>query len=649
MRLSQVALRAAIFGLAAILCVAAARVTVSLVEEASARQVQEDLVDGRLAWVSVLSDGLQVILEGEAPSEADRFRAISTAAGVVDASRVIDNMSVAESRVAEAPDFALEILRGEAGISVIGLIPEVSDRDRLARRIGAITDTDGIADFLETADHPAPDGWDAATDFALTALRMLERSKISVSAERVEIAAIADSAEDRTGFEEALAEAAPDGLETVVAISAPRPVISPYTVRFSVEPDGTAAFGACAATDAEGIAQILAAAAKAGFAGEQPCIEALGAPTPRWTEAAVAAIEALARLDGGTVTLSDTAVLLQGLESTDAADFDRAASDLDAALPPVFALATDLPRAAAETGEGPPSFTATLAKDGAVRLNGPLPDDLATVTAENYAAAKFGAAQVTMATRTEDDLPQDWSVRVLSSLEALAQLKTGRVTLTPDLIEVSGQTGQMEAPTIITTLIVDKLGATAEADLDIEYVEAMDPNAGLPTPEECIDRIGVVTKNRKILFDPNSSTLTSDSQAIMDDIAQVLQDCGDVPLQIAGYTDSQGPESMNQELSRKRADAVLDALRLRRLPTASFTSVGFGEESPIADNGTSDGREANRRIEFSLLETPDDETSGEDSPAGESAGESPADDSAGDAEAAAEPDASAGGDAGADQ
>ena len=607
MRLSHIAIRALIFVLAAVACTAGARAAVGFVERVSVTQVQEDLVDADLAWASVLSDGLQVILEGQAPSEAARFRAISTASGVVDASRVIDNMTVVESDAVEAPDFALEILRSSSGISIIGLVPAESDRDRLARRVGSIAGDETVADFLETADYPAPDSWDAATDYALTALRLLERSKISVSDGRIEIAAIARSAEEKADFEAELDRAAPEGLERTVTITAPRPVIAPYAVRFTRSPDGTASFDACAAPHAEGAATILAAAQVAGFDAASPCIEALGAPTDRWSEAVATAIGALAEIDGGSVTLSDTAVLLQGLETTDADTFERVAAGLRDALPPVFELSTDLPRPADETDAGPPSFVATLSRDGGAQLRGPLPDDLTVATAENYAAAKFGAANVTMGTTTADGLPADWQVRVLAGIEALAQLGTGSVTMEPDRIAVEGETGQVDAPAIITTLLIDKLGEEVTAELDIEYVEAMDPTAGLPTPQECVDQIGVVTANRKILFDPGSASITSDSQAIMDDIAEILQRCVDIPLQIAGYTDSQGRESMNQQLSKERANAVLDALRVRRVPISSFTAEGFGEENPIADNDTADGREANRRIEFSLIETPGDE------------------------------------------
>jgi OOP family OmpA-OmpF porin len=99
MRLSAILIRLMAFAVAAAGSYAAARTTVAVVEERSVIAVQETLLDKGYEWASVLGDGLQVILQGEAPSEAVRFRAISAAGEMVDASRVIDNLSVTDSEV----------------------------------------------------------------------------------------------------------------------------------------------------------------------------------------------------------------------------------------------------------------------------------------------------------------------------------------------------------------------------------------------------------------------------------------------------------------------------------------------------------------------------------------------------------------------
>jgi OOP family OmpA-OmpF porin len=72
-------------------------------------------------------------------------------------------------------------------------------------------------------------------------------------------------------------------------------------------------------------------------------------------------------------------------------------------------------------------------------------------------------------------------------------------------------------------------------------------------------------------------------------------------MEIGGHTDAQGSEEGNRALSQTRAEAVLLALQGRQVDVSALTAVGYGESRPIADNETEAGREANRRIEFTLL------------------------------------------------
>ncbi len=148
MRLSMIFTRLVVFAAAAAVALVAAQATVSQVEQRSVLAVQETLLDQGHEWASVLGDGLQVILEGEAPTEAVRFRAISAAGGQVDASRVIDNLSVRDSAKIVAPEFAIEILRNNAGVSLIGLIPASTDREVLTNRIQNIADGLPVTDLL---------------------------------------------------------------------------------------------------------------------------------------------------------------------------------------------------------------------------------------------------------------------------------------------------------------------------------------------------------------------------------------------------------------------------------------------------------------------------------------------------------------------
>ncbi len=196
------------------------------------------------------------------------------------------------------------------------------------------------------------------------------------------------------------------------------------------------------------------------------------------------AIGALADLGGGTVTISDADVGLVAKEGTSQALFDQVVGELDANLPDLFALEATLPVPAVEAdgSEGPPQFTATLSPEGLLQLRGKISDALMNHTTENYAQAKFGYDAVVVGTRISENLPANWSVRVLAGLDALSKLSRGIVIVTPDNIEVRGSTGNQEASAEVSRLLVEKLGESTSFDLDITYVEQLDPVALLPTP-----------------------------------------------------------------------------------------------------------------------------------------------------------------------
>ena len=259
MRLSSIATIAGCFAAAGATSTIAAWFAAGLVESASRTAVLAQLDSEGLTWAEVDTNGLQVFLIGTAPDEAARFQALSAAGSQVDAARVIDNMLVEEAAELTAPEFSLEILRNDAGISAIGLVPASTDRADLMDRFRRMAGTASVTDLLETADFPAPEGWDDAVEFAAAALRDLPRSKVSVSADRVAIKAMTDSAEAKRRLEADLDRRVPETVSLALDLSAPRPVISPFTLRFVIDEDGPR-FDACSADTEESRDRILRAA-----------------------------------------------------------------------------------------------------------------------------------------------------------------------------------------------------------------------------------------------------------------------------------------------------------------------------------------------------------------------------------------------------
>ncbi len=612
-------------GLAITLATAASVVAVRTIEKRSQFDVHRVLDLNGFDWVDVAVDGLQVKLSGSAPDEATRFRALTLAGTIVDAARVIDMMDVADPEPIVPPRFSIEILRNDDGISLIGLIPAAMDREATVERITGLANGTTVTDLMEIADYPAPANWDAALEFGLEALANLPRSKISIAAAGVDIKAISDSAAEKRRLEAQLARKAPDKLQIKLEITAPRPVITPFTLRFVIDERG-ARFDACSTDTEAGREKILRAASEAGLTGKASCTIGLGIPSPNWDQAVVIAIGKLAELGGGSITFSDADVTLVAPDTTPQDRFDTVVGQLTSALPDVFSLTAVLPEPVVidGTGEGsgPPEFVATLSPEGGVQLRGRIRDDRARETAESFARAAFGSAQVTGSMRLDDTLPDGWSTRVLASLQALGFLNNGSVVIQPDIVEIRGTTGDPEAKAEISRILSEKLGEAAVFRIAVDYEPKLDPVLNLPTAEDCVRDINQVIASRKITFDPGSADITGESRESVDKIAEIMKNCTDFPMEIAGYTDSQGRESMNETLSQTRADAVLNALLARRVLTSNLSSKGYGEADPIADNGTEEGREANRRIEFRLI-LPDEETA-EDKTATE-----PAQDSAG--------------------
>ncbi len=609
MRISSLATVAGVFLVAAALCLVAARAAVSVVEASSALSTREALDMEDHGWAEVEADGLQVILTGQAPDEARRFNAISVAGSVVDSHRVIDRMEVKPAADIAPPKFSAKILRNESGISIVGLIPSGTDREGLIERLAEIEGAASVTDLLETAAYPTPDRWDEAMTYAIAALAKLPRSKVAVDAGRVEVTAIAQSVNDKARLERELRREAPGDIAVLMDIAAPRPVITPFTLRFLLDDDG-GRFDACSAATESGKAAILKIANQVGGPRTRQCTVGMGVPSTRWSEAVEETLLALQALGGGSVTFSDADITLVAAQNTDSGRFDNVIGQLQSDLPPVFALHAVLPEPELENPDETPEFVATLSPEGLVQLRGRVNDKLLRQTADNFARARFGSGVVHNATRITSELSPDWPLRVLSGLEALGYLENGVMTVTPDNIALTGITHEDDATSSIASLFAEKLGGQARYDLNITYREPPKTAENPFTIVECAAELRDVQSQDKILFEPGSATITVGSSSLLSRVADILEACGPVALEIQGYTDSQGRETMNKQLSQDRAQAVLNELRSRNLLTAKYRAVGFGEENPIASNDTAEGREANRRIEFRLILPGDDDAQG---------------------------------------
>jgi OmpA-OmpF porin, OOP family len=101
-----------------------------------------------------------------------------------------------------------------------------------------------------------------------------------------------------------------------------------------------------------------------------------------------------------------------------------------------------------------------------------------------------------------------------------------------------------------------------------------------------------------ILFDTGKSTIKKESQDIVDQIYEMLRTNNSLKISIEGHTDNTGNIEGNKSLSENRAKAVLDALVGKGIEKSRLSYKGWGQEKPVADNRTDDGKAKNRRVEI---------------------------------------------------
>jgi len=105
----------------------------------------------------------------------------------------------------------------------------------------------------------------------------------------------------------------------------------------------------------------------------------------------------------------------------------------------------------------------------------------------------------------------------------------------------------------------------------------------------------------EIQFPSGYSYLDADSRESLDRVAEALHQ-SDAYFEIGAHTDNAGNAKVNLSLANKRADTVRYYLLLKGVDPNQVRAKGYGEQYPIADNSTSDGRRRNRRIELSVLQ-----------------------------------------------
>jgi outer membrane protein OmpA-like peptidoglycan-associated protein len=106
----------------------------------------------------------------------------------------------------------------------------------------------------------------------------------------------------------------------------------------------------------------------------------------------------------------------------------------------------------------------------------------------------------------------------------------------------------------------------------------------------------------RLLFDSNSATLQPSSYEQLNNVAAILKAYPNAKIRLGAYTDNTGDADANRKLSQERANNVMVELTQRGIDPSRLSATGYGQENPVADNSTEEGRQKNRRVSIRVAE-----------------------------------------------
>lgn len=104
-----------------------------------------------------------------------------------------------------------------------------------------------------------------------------------------------------------------------------------------------------------------------------------------------------------------------------------------------------------------------------------------------------------------------------------------------------------------------------------------------------------------VTFATNSSDLSPAFFNVLGSVGKVLNKYDQTVVEVAGHTDSSGSDAYNQSLSERRAQSVAEYLKGQQINSQRLITIGLGETMPVASNSTDAGKQANRRVEITMV------------------------------------------------
>lgn len=510
------------------------------------------------------------------------------------------------------------IKAADGTVTFTGFLPTETFKRFLARRVGQ-----GLRDSASLG-AGAPESFIPEAMAGLDALLALDEGTLNFADGKWTLAGEVATASARATIENTLVAAVDEsnwtlGLRALDAA----PLVSPYNWTAVKGENGRVSLSGHVTTDE--LRRFVAV--RAGDVISDTTELGSGEPAGFMADV-LAGLEALSRLQSGSVRFDGTRFNLLGVPAT-AEDRDAAlaalASATDAgaawrvdlaepAAPPVEPVEPPVEPAAPEpvavpapepeiavapepepepavapepavTPEPPTIlFSAEKARGGMIDLRGAVPAD----AARRYFAVVAGDVP-TDNLAISSDLPETFINDAVAGLRTLVALESGTLSFDGTTWSLTG--AAIDEPARTAALAAIPGSDAWRTDLTL-----------LPPLEVCKDKVAAFAARNAILFQSGSARITPESGPALDELAGYLKACPEATVHVEGHTDADGDEQLNLALSVMRAEAVVDQLIARAVEPDRLYAIGYGESLPVESNDTLAGKQANRRIAFTVLD-----------------------------------------------
>ncbi len=191
---------------------------------------------------------------------------------------------------------------------------------------------------------------------------------------------------------------------------------------------------------------------------------------------------------------------------------------------------------------------------------------------------------------------------LVMAIEALAGAKGWTAVVSDGMLEISATSPSPEQVAALRELRPDLISVPTQIEVNGLILTGDDVEEEIMLLQVALDELSELV-DETVVFASGTADLSDDAATSLDQVAEVIEGYPQPLVEVTGHTDDRGDASANQLLSEQRAQAVVDFLIDQGITPGRLVAQGAGQSEPIDTNDTPAGRENNRRVEFTAVES----------------------------------------------